>query len=124
MAKCEEGYLCEVCGKDVENLTDSDLYLRYVIGVIDPEVLHTQRERHILCNPLLAQFIVDDDFAAVLVEGGFDKRHLDAGFVRDREVLVTRGYRRLKELASLDLPIIDYPLPEVRQQITERARQA
>ena len=40
MAKCEEGYLCEVCGGDVEAITDSDLYLRYVIGELDPEVLH------------------------------------------------------------------------------------
>ena len=124
MAKCDEGYLCEICGQDVANLTDSDLYLRYVIGMIDPEVLHTQRERHILCNPLLAQFIVDDDFSPVFVEGDFDKRRLDAAYVREREVLVTRGYRRLKELASLDLPIIDYPLPEVRNLITERARQS
>src|SRR5688572_14738869 len=114
MAKCEEGYLCEVCGKDVENLTDSDLYLRYVIGMIDPEVLHTHRERHILCNPVLAQFIVDDDFQPpVSVDGDFDKRRLDTDYVREREALVTRGYRRLKELMSLDLPIIDYPLPEI-----------
>ena len=49
-----------------------------------------------------------------LVEGPFDKRLLDAAFVRQQETLVTRGYRRLKEIAALDLPIIDYPLPEVR----------
>ena len=61
MAKCDEGYLCEVCGKDVANLTESDLYLRYVIGMLDPEVLHTSPERHIRCNPALAQFIVDFD---------------------------------------------------------------
>ena len=33
MAKCEEGYLCDVCGGDVEAITDSDLYLRYVVGL-------------------------------------------------------------------------------------------
>jgi hypothetical protein len=121
MAKCDEGYLCEVCGEDVANLVDSDLYLRYVIGMIDPEVLHTQKERHVRCNPVLAQFIVDESFAPVTIEGDFDKRQLDAAYVHDREVLVTRGYRRLKELASLDLPIIDYPLPEVRQKIVERS---
>src|SRR2546421_484369 len=114
MAKCEEGYLCSVCGDDVENIWDSDLYLRYVIGEVDPETLHTLRERHIRCNPVLAQFIVDDDFVAVTVEGDFDKRHLDPSYVRQRQSLVTRGWRRLKEIASLDLPIIDYPLPEVR----------
>jgi hypothetical protein len=114
MAKCEEGYLCDVCGGDVGEITDSDLYLRYVIGEADPEILHTSRERHIRCNPVLAQFIVDDDFEALVVDGEFDKRQLDPVYVRQRQSLVTRGWRRLKEIAGLDLPIIDYPLPEVR----------
>ncbi len=114
MAKCDEGYLCEVCGEDVAEITDSDLYLRYVTGMLDPEVLHTTKERHICCNPSLAQFITDDDFAPVLVEGPFDKRQLDAAFVRERETLVTRGWHRLREVAHLDIPIIEYPLPEVR----------
>jgi hypothetical protein len=115
MAKCEEGYLCEVCGGDVEEMTDSDLYLRYVIGELDPEVLHTTRERHVRCNPTLAQFIVDPEFQPpVAVAGAFDKRQLDPSFVREREVLVTRGWRRLRELAGSELPIIEYPLPEFR----------
>jgi hypothetical protein len=122
MAKCEEGYLCEVCGKDVAEITDSDLYLRYVIGLLDPEVLHTSRERHIRCNPTLAQFIVDDGFLPMSVEGSFDKRLLDSAYVRGQEALVTRGYRRLKEIAALDLPILDYPLPEVRAAIEHHAR--
>lgn len=122
MAKCEEGYLCDVCGQDVEELTDSDLYLRYVIGMIDPETLHTTAERHIRCNPALAQFIVDDRFEAVVVEGDFDKRGLDPQFVDQREVLVTRGWRRLLEIAHLDLPIIDYPLPEVREDLRRGAQ--
>ncbi len=122
MAKCEEGYLCEVCGQDVEQLTDSDLYLRYVIGMIDPEVLHTSKERHIRCNPTLAQFIVDQDFEPVVVDCPFEKRQLDPQFVQQREQLVTRGWRRLKEIASVDLPIIDYPLPEVRAEIERKAR--
>lgn len=121
MAKCEEGYLCDICGADVEQLADSDLYLRYVIGMLDPETLHTTRERHIRCNPVLAQFIVDSDFLPVTMDGEFDKRRMDPVYVREREVLVTRGYRRLKELAGLDLPIIDYPLPEVRADITKRS---
>ena len=121
MAKCEEGYLCDVCGGDVEELADSDLYLRYVIGMLDPETLHTTRERHVRCNAVLAQFIVDDDFEPLFVEGDFDKRRLDPAYVTARETLVTRGYRRLKELAHLDLPIIDYPLPEVRARIEQQA---
>jgi hypothetical protein len=114
MAKCEEGYLCDVCGGDVAEITDSDLYLRYVIGEVDPETLHTLRDRHIRCNPVLAQFIVDDDFEPVVVSGPFDKRLLDVPYVRERQSFVTRGWRRLKEIAGLELPILDYPLPEVR----------
>ncbi len=122
MAKCEEGYLCSVCGEDVEEITDSDLYLRFVIGMLDPETLHTSSERHIRCNPVLGQFIVNDEFEPMVVEGDFDKRRLDANYVRERETLVTRGYRRLREIAHLDLPIIDYPLPEVRAKLEREAR--
>ena len=112
-----------MCGGDVEEITDSDLYLRYVVGLADPEVLHTSRERHIRCNPVLAQFIVADDFPPIHCEGPFDKRELDSVYVREQEALLTRGFRRLKEVAHLDLPIIDYPLPEVRAEIARRALQ-
>jgi hypothetical protein len=121
MAKCEEGYLCDVCGQDVAEFVDSDLYLRYVIGMADPEVLHTSSERHIRCNPALAQFIVDAAFEPVAVEGPFDKRQLDPAWVRERESLVTRGWRRLCELQHQDVPIIRYPLPEVLAEIERRA---
>ena len=115
--KCETGYLCDVCGGDVEAITDSDLYLRYVIGLVDPETLHTTRERHLRCNPSLAQFIVDEDFEPVFVEGAFDKRLLDPAYVREREELVTRGWRRLREIAEQGVAaIIDYPLPEVKER--------
>lgn len=120
MARCEEGYLCDVCGGDVENIWDSDLYLRYVIGQIDPETLHTTRERHIRCNPTLAQFIVADDFGPVAVDGPFDKRQLDPTYVRAQERLVTRGWRRLKELAHTEgLSLLEYPLPEVCERLRE-----
>lgn len=121
MAKCDEGYLCDICGGDVADLVDSDLYLRYVIGQIDPEVLHTTRERHIRCNPVLAQFVVDPTFSPMVVEGPFDKRTLDPVYVAERERLVTRGYRRLRELAGLNLAIIEYPLPEVKAAIALRS---
>jgi hypothetical protein len=123
MAKCDEGYLCDVCGADVASITDSDLYLRYVIGLADPEVLHTARERHLRCNPALAQFIVDEGFAPAVCEGAFDKRRLDPQHVREREELITRGFRRLAEVERLGLPIIDYPLAEVRAAIERRALQ-
>lgn len=121
MAKCDEGYLCDVCGDDVAELTDSDLYLRFIVGLLDPEVLHTTSERHIRCNGALAQYIVADDFVPVEVDGPFDKRQLDAEFVRDKERLMTRGWQRLKEVAGLGIPIIEYPLPEVLARIKSRS---
>ncbi len=120
MAKCEQGYLCDVCGADVEELVDSDLYLRFVIGFVDPEILHTTAERHIRCNPALAQFIVDSEFPTITVEGPFDKRQMDADFVQRREALVTRGWRRLREVVKAELAIIEYPLPEVREALVTR----
>ena len=119
MAKCEEGYLCAVCGGDVESIAESDLYLRFVIGLIDPEVLHISTEKHIRCNPTLAQFIVDPAFEPISVDGAFDKRTLDRDFVITREELVTRGWRRLNELQDLQIPILEYPLPEIVARLKE-----
>jgi len=122
MAVCEQGYLCEVCGQDVADITDSDLYLRYVLGEVDPETLHVQPERHLRCNPTVAQFIVTERFPSVVVEGPFAKAELDPSFVASEEQRITRGYLRLIELAGLELPITEYPLPEVRrrwQQLSE-----
>jgi hypothetical protein len=114
MARCEQGYRCEVCGGDVEDVTDSDLYLRYVLGEVPAEELHLRRERHLRCNPELAQYIADPAFPPVRCEGFFAKELLDAGYVAAEEVRVTRGWRRLRELPGLGLPITEYPLPEVR----------
>jgi hypothetical protein len=102
----------------VADISQSDLYLRFVIGMLDPETLHTMPERHIRCNPTLAQFIVDNSFEPVTVEGAFDKRLLDPEFVRQREQLVTRGWRRLQELLGVEgLAITEYPLEEVRAKL-------
>lgn len=122
MAKCDEGYLCDVCGEEVGSMTDSDLYLRYVIGRVDPETLHTSPERHLRCNPALAQYIVDEKFTPVVCEGDFAKEKLDADYVRRQEQLVTRGWRRLRELVKLDLPITEYPLPEVVERLRTEAK--
>jgi hypothetical protein len=124
MAKCDLGYLCDVCGEDVAEITDSDLYLRYIVGRLDPEVLHTTPERHIRCNPALAQYIVADDFEPVVVEGPFDKRRLDPQYVQDQEALLTRGWERLNEVVQLGVPIIEYPLPEVLERIKGRTPSA
>ncbi len=123
MAKCDEGYLCEVCGEEVANLAESDLYLRYVVGLLDPEVLHTTPERHLRCNPALAQYIVDGQFESVFVEGPFDKRTLEVAYVQQQETLLTRGWQRLQELSSGETPIIDYPLPEVLGSMGENPQE-
>ena len=114
MARCEEGYLCDVCGRDVEAITESDLYLRYVLGEVPPLTLPTQRERHIRCNPATAQYIVDADFPPLRCDGLFAKALLDAEFVKEQETKVTRAWRRLQEIPRLGIPIPEYPLPEVR----------
>lgn len=116
MARCEQGYLCDVCGREVEEMIDSDLYLRYILGEVAPEALPLSRERHIRCNPAMAQFIVDAAFdPAVRCDGPFGKEALDAAFVAEEEARVTRAWRRLRELPALGLPILEYPLPEVRK---------
>jgi len=114
MARCEQGYLCDVCGGDVEAITESDLYLRYVLGEVLPEKLLATRERHIRCNPAMAQFIVDARFEPVRCEGAFAKEALDADYVAAEEARITRAWQRLQELPTLGLPITEYPLPEVR----------
>jgi hypothetical protein len=117
MAKCERGYLCEVCGQEVAEITESDLYLRYVLGEVPPEVLHRLPERHLRCNPVLAQFIADPSFPAVRCEGPFAKESLDPAHVAQEEARVTRGWRRLQELPTLGLTIPEYPLPEVQEAL-------
>lgn len=117
MARCEQGYLCQVCGKEVEDLRDSDLYLRYVLGEVDPETLHLAPERHLRCNPTLSQFIVAEGFPPVQVIGPFDKRRLDASYVSDEERRVSAAFLRLTDLfaANRGTPIIEYPDDTIRQ---------
>ena len=125
MAKCDEGYICGVCGEDVASVADSDLYLRYVIGLLDPELLHAEPERHLRCNPELAQFIVDEAFEPVAAEGDFSKSQLDAEYVHQREQLVTRGWQRLQEIKrNRETEILKFPLPEVIERLHRRASES
>jgi hypothetical protein len=115
MARCEQGYLCQVCNAEVEELTDSSLYLQFVIGWVDPETLHTTPECHLLCHPELAQYVEDERFSPpVELDGPMARNQLDPEFVRKRCELITRGYRRLWEVRQADPPlsIAEYPLPE------------
>jgi hypothetical protein len=114
MARCDEGYLCEICGSAVDEIHESDLYLSFVIGERPATALTIESERHIRCNTVQAQFIIDSRFEPVVVEGPFDKRELDAGEVARREDLVTRGWQRLQEVVVEGLAIEDYRLEDVR----------
>ena len=111
---CEQGYLCDVCGEDVAEITESSLYLRYIIGEIPVRELMSHPERHLKCHPYLAQFIIDDAFPAVTMDGPFAKSNLDPAEVARMEGLVTRGWRRLQEVQTLGAPISEYPLKETR----------
>lgn len=113
MAVCDQGYLCDVCGDEVEAIIESDLYLRYIMGEVSPLELPHLRERHILCNPATAQYIVDPNFPSVRCESLFAKQNLDAEYVLQQEQLVTRAWRRLQQIPTLGLAIPEYPLPEV-----------
>lgn len=99
----------------MEHIGQSDLYLRFVTGQISSQELLSSPERHLQCNPVVAQFIVDPQFSTVVVEGPFCKGELDSEQVRQQEELTTRGWRRLIELEAIakTLPVHLYPLPEV-----------
>ncbi|MCZ2342666.1 MAG: hypothetical protein LC104_12880 [Bacteroidales bacterium] len=110
MARCDEGYRCEVCGQDVEQITDSDLYLRYILDEIPLEFLHRAAERHIRCNPVLAQYIRHERFEPVTLEGPFGKQQFDPAFRVAEEQRVTQGWLRLQAIPRLGLSVAEYPL--------------
>ena len=116
MARCDQGYLCDVCGDEVESIRESDLYLRFVTGQVSSNDLLATPERHLKCNPVVAQFITHPDFPSITVEGDFDRRLFDPADVATRENLMTRGWLRLQELAekAQTVPLPEYPLPEFR----------
>lgn len=111
MARCERGYLCQVCGREVEEVRDSDLYLRYVLGEVAADDLHRLPDRHIRCNPVLAQFITDPAFPPVSCPGPFARDSLDPEQVAGEEARVTRAWQWLQRLPGLGLNVADYPLP-------------
>ena len=115
---CDEGYPCRVCGGEVTSILDSDLYLRFVIGHLDPEHLHTAAESHLRCNPVLTQFIHDERFEPLEAPGDFAKSRLDPTHVAQQTALVTRGYQRLHEIATWpdNRDVTQYPLPEAAQK--------
>ncbi len=109
--RCEQGYLCEVCGEEVADITDSSLYLRYVIGEVPARELMSHPERHLRCDLYLAQFIVAENFEPATMAGPFAKENLDPAEAERLTRLVSRGWQRLQEVRALGLPISEYPLP-------------
>lgn len=109
MAKCDKGYLCLVCGRNVDRIQDSDLYLRYILGEVSPDRLHLEKEIHIRCNPERAQYICHPDFSDISLEGPFSRKNLDPAFVSQEQARVSAAYQRLIKLTSLGIGILDYP---------------
>ena len=87
-----------------------------MIGEVDARQLLATPERHVRCNPTQAQFVVDERFEPVTVDGPFDKRKLDGVYVSERERLVTAGWRRLQEVQSLGIPVSEYPLKSLHNR--------
>jgi hypothetical protein len=104
-----------VCHKEVSEIDESELYLRYVLREILWDELDRHPERHINCSPNLAQFIIAAGFVTPVVDGAFSKRALDPDFVRGEEARVTRGYQRLREISGSGRPIWDYPMADLAE---------
>jgi hypothetical protein len=83
---------------------------------VSPLTLTKEPERHIRCNPAIAQFIRDEAFEPVRCEGVFAKENLDQTFVAEQTERWTRGWRRLQAIPSLGIAIPEYPLPEVLEK--------
>ncbi|MHC4955307.1 MAG: hypothetical protein ACYTGZ_15745 [Planctomycetota bacterium] len=107
MSDCDEGYNCDRCGAYVENIRESELYLRYVLGAVPLEELPREPERHIRCAPEFAQFIVDPGFEPVACD---DAAELPPDVRARQERIFSLAWRRLQELAESGEPVDRYPL--------------
>jgi len=111
MANCDEGYNCDRCGEYVKTVRESELYLRYVLGVVPAEELPREPERHIRCAPEFAQYIVDPAFPPVACDDpALDKAHLPPAVRARQERIFTRAWRRLQEVHGSGLAVDEYPL--------------
>jgi hypothetical protein len=113
MAQCDAGYFCYACGEYVESITESELYLRYVMREVAYEDLPKLPDGHIRCNARIAQYVVDPSFPPVHEdEPLLDKRRLERAEVEREEARVTRAWRHLQRLPDSGLPVARYPLGE------------
>ncbi|MHC4223370.1 MAG: hypothetical protein ACYSX0_10840 [Planctomycetota bacterium] len=110
MAGCDSGYYCDRCGEYVENVRDSELYLRYILGAVPLDQLRKEPERHLCCAPEFAQFIVDPGYMPVeCADPAIDKRNLPVEVRERQERLFTKAWRRLQEVAGSATPVDEYP---------------
>ncbi len=110
MAKCDQGYLCEICGEPVKNIIESSLYLRYVLGEVAAHELFARPERHLKCDPELARFIVHEKFDCPELCSEQSESRLSEQERKQKESRVTAGWLRLREVVQLGIPITEYPL--------------
>lgn len=111
MAGCDSGYFCHVCGRYVENIEDSELYLQFILGEVEFDDLSHLPEAHIRCSPSLAQYIVHADFEPVIAtDEASAKANLAPALVAEQEALVTRAWMRLQMLLPCRVPLSHYPL--------------
>ena len=68
MAHCNSGYFCRICGKYVDDVTVSALYLRYVLREASFEDLFSAPDSHIWCEPELSRFIIDPRYRTEVAE--------------------------------------------------------
>lgn len=126
MARCDAGYFCHVCGLYVDDVTVSELYLRYVLRRVTLRDLYTAPDAHVWCNPGLAQFITDPEYVVDPMFEPLREVHPDLAKAKlpdderaSLERLVTKAWRRLQGIPELGIPIQQYPLEE--SEITDSA---
>jgi len=110
MAKCDQGYLCELCGEPVKNIIESSLYLRYVLGEVAVHELFAAPERHLKCDRDLACFIVHEKFECPDFSNDQGDDCLNEQEQKQKESRITAGWLRLREVVQLGIPITEYPL--------------
>lgn len=111
MAKCDQGYLCELCSEPVKNIVESSLYLRFVLGEIKVQDLFSAPERHLKCDHALARFIVHEKFERPVGDASSDL-DCDEALRSKKEERITAAWLRLREVVQLGIPITQYPLAE------------
>jgi hypothetical protein len=108
VARCDEGYLCNVCGLPADTLPESLLYLRYILGEVTVEVLGQAQETHIRCCPAIAQYIVHPAFEPVVCTDVFARQHFPLDFQTSEETRITAAWATLYEAGEKGFSLLSY----------------